>query len=81
VDYIDYKNKQLLQSFPLASESVFRNDYATYKGDKRATEEAYYSYFNRKLVPFPSNEQMVYNTGEDLKLRLKDIFTKNKFNN
>ena len=81
VDYIDYKNKQLLQSFPLASESVFRNDYATYKGDKRATEEAYYSYFNRKLIPFPSNEQMVYNTGEDLKLRLKDIFTKNKFNN
>jgi hypothetical protein len=24
-------------------------------------------------VPFPSNEQMVYDTGEDLKLKLKDI--------
>lgn len=79
VDYIDFKTKQLLQSFPLASESVFQNDYATYKGDKRATEEAYYSYFNRKLVPFPSNEQMVYNTGEDLKSKLKGIFVKNKF--
>lgn len=79
VDYIDFKTKQLLQSFPLASESAFQNDYATYKGDKRATEEAYYSYFNRKLVPFPSNEQMVYNTGEDLKSKLKGIFVKNKF--
>ncbi|OYX82437.1 MAG: hypothetical protein B7Y83_14770 [Flavobacteriales bacterium 32-34-25] len=79
VDYIDFKNKQLLQSFPLTSESVFQNDYATYKGDKRATEEAYYSYFNRKLVPFPSNEQMVYNTGEDLKSKLKGILVKNKF--
>lgn len=79
VDYIDFKNKQLLQSFPLASESVFQNDYATYNGDKRATEESYYSYFNRKLVPFPSNEQMVYNTGEDLKFKLKGIFVNNKF--
>jgi len=79
VDYIDFKNKQLLQSFPLASESVFQNDYATYNGDKRATEESYYSYFNRKLVPFPSNEQMVYNTGEGLKSKLKGIFVNNKF--
>ncbi|HJS01220.1 MAG TPA: hypothetical protein VJ780_09820 [Flavobacterium sp.] len=80
VDYIDFKSKQLLQSFPLTSESIFRNEYATYKGDKRATEESYYSYFNRKLVPFPSNEQMIYNTGEDLKAKLKGILAKNKFN-
>ncbi|MES2240319.1 MAG: hypothetical protein V4497_08690 [Bacteroidota bacterium] len=80
VDYIDFKNKQLLQSFPLTSESVFRNEYSTYKGDRRATEESYYSYFDRKLVPFPSNEQMIYNTGEDLKSKLKGILTKNKFN-
>ncbi|MFA9190688.1 hypothetical protein AAGV28_04825 [Flavobacterium sp. FZUC8N2.13] len=79
VDYINFTNKQLLQTYPLASESVFSNDYSTYKGDKRATEESYYSYFNRKLVPFPSNEQMVYNTGEDLKAKLKGIIVRNKF--
>lgn len=78
VDYIDFKTKQLLKSFPLASESVFKNDYATYKGDKRASEEDYYPYFSRKLVPFPSNEQMIYNTGEDLKAKLKTIITKNR---
>lgn len=79
VDYIDFKNKQLLKSFPLSAESIFKNDYATYKGDKRATEESYYPYFSRKLVPFPSNEQMIYNSGEDLKAKLKAILTKNKF--
>ncbi len=79
VDYLDFKNKQLLKSFPIASESVFKNDYATYKGDKRATEEAYYPYFSRKLIPFPSNEQMVFDTGEDLKAKLKGILTKNRF--
>lgn len=79
VDYTDFKNKQLLNSFPLTTESVFKNDYATYKGDKRATEESYYTYFDRKLVPFPSNEQMIYNTGEDFKSKLKGILVKNKF--
>ena len=79
VDYLDFKNKQLLKSFPIASESVFKNDYATYKGDKRATEEAYYPYFSRKLIPFPSNEQMVFDTGEDLKAKLKGILIKNRF--
>ncbi|MEL1241127.1 hypothetical protein [Flavobacterium flavipallidum] len=79
VDYIDFKNKQLLQSFPLVAESVFTNGYATYKGDKRATDESYYSYFDRRLIPFPSNEQMIYNTGEDLKSKLKGIISKNRF--
>jgi hypothetical protein len=79
VDYVDFKNKQLLKSFPLTTESVFKNGYATYKGDKRATDESYYPYFSRKLVPFPSNEQMIYDTGEDLKAKSKGILTKNKF--
>ncbi|WP_316930332.1 hypothetical protein [Flavobacterium seoulense] len=79
VDYTDLKTKQLLHSFPLSTESVFKNDYATYKGNKRATEDAYYSYFNRKLVPFPNNEQMIYNTGEDLKNQFKAIVSRNKF--
>ncbi len=81
VDYIDFKTNQLLQSFPLTSEFVFQNVYATYKGDREAAEENYYTFFEKRAVPFPSNEQMVYDTGEDLKLKLKDILTRNKFRN
>ncbi|EIA08817.1 hypothetical protein [Flavobacterium frigoris] len=79
VDYVNAKNHQLLKSFPLASESVFENTYATYKGDKRATDDSYYSYFDKRNLPFPSNEQMVYDTGEDLKAKLKEIISRNKF--
>ena len=79
VDYVDYGNNQLLQTFPLASEFVFENIYSTYRGDKRAIEETYYTYFGKKAVPFPSNEQMVFDTGEDLKAKLKDIIVRNKF--
>ncbi|MNF46437.1 hypothetical protein D3C85_130800 [compost metagenome] len=79
VDYINYKTNQLMQTFPVASEFVFENVYATYKGDKRASDDNYYSYFDKKAVPFPSSEQMVYDTGEDLKAKLKDILNKNQF--
>ena len=79
VDYIDFKTNQLLQTFPLTSEFVFKSVYATFKGDKRACETDYYPNFDRKAVPFPSNEQMVYDTGEDLKAKLKEVIVRNKF--
>ncbi|MFC6877577.1 hypothetical protein ACFQZF_12935 [Flavobacterium myungsuense] len=78
VDYLDFKSKQLLQAFPLASEYVFENIYSTYKGDRRASDDNY-SYFDRRAVPYPSSEQMVYDTGEDLKAKLKNIITNNNF--
>ncbi|PZQ82088.1 MAG: hypothetical protein DI548_12275, partial [Flavobacterium johnsoniae] len=77
VDYIDYKSGQLLQTFPLTSEFIFENIYSTYRGDRRAADESYYTYFNQKAVPFPSNEQMIYDTGEDLKVKLKNIISRN----
>ena len=81
IDYINFKNNQLLQSFPLTSEFIFENIYATYKGDRRASDDNYFSYFDRKPVLFPSSEQMVYDTGEDLKAKIKDIITRNRFRN
>lgn len=77
-DYVDYRTNQLIKSFPVTSEFVFENRYATYKGDKRACEDTYYSTFEKRAIPFPSNEQMVYDTGEDLKAKLKDIIKRNQ---
>lgn len=78
VDYVDLKTNQLMQSFPLTSEFIFENIYSTYKGDRNACEDNYMNYFNKRAVPFPNNEQMVFDTGEDLKARLKDIIVKNR---
>jgi len=79
VDYIDLKSNQLIETFPLASEFVFEHIYATYNGDRRACDDSYLPFFDRRSVPFPSNEQMVYDSGEDLKAKLKDIIFRNKF--
>lgn len=79
VDYIDFRTNQLIDTFPLASEFVFEHVYATYNGDRRASDDNYLPYFDRRAVAFPSNEQMVYDSGEDLKAKLKDIIVRNKF--
>jgi hypothetical protein len=79
VDYIDNKTNQSIESFPIASEFVFENIYSTYKGDRRAADDNYYTYFDKRVVPFPSSEQMVYDTGEDLKAKINAVITRNQF--
>lgn len=79
VEYMDLNTKQLIDAYPLTSEFVFSYIYANYNGDKRACEQDYFQYFDRRAVPFPTNEQMVYDSGEDLKAKLKAIITGNRF--
>lgn len=77
-----YHNKltnQIEQSFPIQSEFVFENIYANYKGDKRALEDSFLDLLEVKAVPFPTNEQMVFSLGEDIKLNLKAIIIQNTF--
>lgn len=80
VSFADLKTKQIMNSYPLASEFVFEHVYANYDGDKRALDNNLVSLLKLAAVPFPSNEQMVYDAGEDLKNRLKGIVTRHKFN-
>ena len=79
VDYIDFKTNQLLETFPLQSEFIFENTYARFSGDKTACEPNYLSFFDRRVMQFPNNEQMVFDAGQDLKNKLKRILLGNKF--
>lgn len=79
VDYINLNSNQLLESFPMSSEFVFENIYAKMKGDKRAVDPKYLPNFRNGPVPFPNNQQMVFDTGEDLKNQIKGIIKQNKF--
>ncbi len=81
VDYSNWTTNQLLQSFPLSSEFIFENVYAKYKGDRRAADDSYFPNFDKKTIPFPTNEQMIFDTGEDLKNKLKGILNQNPLRN
>ncbi len=79
VEFHDLNTKQLIDAYPLSSEFVFNYIYANCNGDKRACEQDYFQYFDRRAVQFPTNEQMVYDSGEDLKAKLKAIISGNRF--
>ena len=79
VRFTDLANGQEIHSYPLSSEFVFEHIYANYKGDKRALEPDLITLLDVRAVPFPTNEQMVFDAGEDLKLRLKNIISQNQF--
>ena len=78
-EFTDTKTKQLLDRFPVESTFLFEHFFATYQGDKRAIDGIYLDYINNRIVPFPNTEQMIFDTGEDLKLRLKEIITRYNF--
>ncbi|MFD1162032.1 MULTISPECIES: hypothetical protein [Hwangdonia] len=73
VVYLDLASKQPLDTFTIDSEFVFEHYFARSRGDKRALNKEDRLLLDNRRVPFPSNEQMVYDTGEDLKYKLKDI--------
>ena len=78
--YVDLNSNQLLDSFPIDSGFIFEHFYAKLRGDRRALDEDDRILVNNRPVPFPSNEQMIFDTGEDLKLKLKHIISRQRFN-
>ena len=79
-DYVNLRSNLLMRSFPIESEFTFENIYSNYKGDRRAADDNYV-YFDKKILPFPTSEQMIYDTGENLKGKIKDILNRNQFRN
>jgi hypothetical protein len=80
VNFVDLRKQQQLNQYPLASNFIFQHSYANYDGDKRALDNDLLSLLQMARVPFPSNEQMVYDAGEDLKNNLKNILGRQRFN-
>lgn len=80
VAFIDLRTQQPVNSYPLSSQFVFEHVYANYQGDRRALDNNLVGLLEVTAVPFPTDEQMVYDAGEDLKARLKNILVRQKFN-
>lgn len=70
---------QVEDRFPLKSVYVFSYLYGSVNGDRRAVDNDYLQTLNPFAVPFPTNEEMIYDAGEDLKLRIKEVLTGLRF--
>lgn len=73
VVYTDLKSNQVLDAFPIDTEFIFENRFGVYRGDKRALTNNDRALLRQRRVHFPSDEQMVYDSGENIKQRLKQI--------
>lgn len=73
VQYIDLNRNVLLDQFPINSGFIFEHLFAQVRGDKRALSAQELELTRNRAIPFPSNEQMVFDSGEDLKMKLKQI--------
>jgi hypothetical protein len=76
--YSDLKSNAILDIFPIETEFVFENRYARYKGDKRALNKKDKDLLREQSLHFPTDEQMVYDSGENLKQQLKRIINSYK---
>jgi len=79
VVYTDLKTNQRLDSFTIDSTFLFENLFATIRGDRRALTNRDRDLLRQRFIPFPSDSQIVYDTGEDLKYKLKRIINDQNF--
>lgn len=75
VVFSDLKTQQRLEQFNIDSGFIFENFYATFRGDRRALNIDDRDLIRNRAIAFPTNEQMIFDSGEDLKLKLKDIIS------
>jgi len=78
--YKDLKQNQVIDAFTIDSGFVFENVFARFRGDQRALHREDKHLLRQRQISFPTDAQMVYDTGEDLKLKLKRIIKSYKLN-
>lgn len=77
VVYRDLITRRDLNNYPLSTEFIFENTFARFRGDERALTPEDRKFIRNSFIPFPPNEQMVYDAGEDIKIRFKEILNSN----
>ena len=72
LELYNLRNRELLETRPLAADAVFENYAATFQGDKRALSEETLKRIGNRPVPFPSSEALLLTAAEQLKPVIKN---------
>jgi len=79
VHYFDLNRNQRINSYPLQSEFIFENIFATFSGDNKVLNNDELAMTKNKFAMFPSNEQMLFDASTDIKSRFASILKRYKF--
>jgi hypothetical protein len=80
VVYTDLRQNQIIDNFTIDSGFVFENVFGRFRGDRRALNRNDRQLIEQSQMRFPTDEQMVFDAGEDLKQQLKRIITSYRLN-
>jgi hypothetical protein len=75
VVFTDLQRQKIIDTFIINSGFTFKNSYGQFKGDINALTNKDKRLLKQEKIPFPSDQQMVYDTAKDLKLQLKGIIS------
>ena len=68
----DIRSRNLLDAKPLAVEAVFENYAASFRGDARALTNESRRFLGNPILPFPTDEQMLFEAAQQLKPLMKE---------
>jgi hypothetical protein len=71
--YTDLILNQVIDEFTIESGFVFENVFGRFREDERALSKTDRILLRQRQIQFPKDIQMVLDTGDDLKMKLKDI--------
>lgn len=74
---LDNKNNKVYQTTPVNVETVFETFASNYRGDRRALSKQSLARMKDRIDPFPSNEDLLLMTVNDLKKLLYDEIDRN----
>lgn len=77
VIYTNLMENSRIHKHPLTTEFIFENNFAVFKGDKRALSDEDLILIDNRFAEFPTNAQMVLDAGGAIKNRLKEILNAN----
>lgn len=80
VEYFNTQENRVYQKFPLKTTFVFGNEYARFNGNKKVLNAKEIQLLSQGSMPFPSNEQMLIDAGNDIKFKFADILKRNALN-
>ena len=78
VVYRDLQQGRDINKFPMGTEFVFQNVFATFRGDERALSDDDLVLVDNRFVPFPTNAQLLLDASDNIKGRLKEILRDNR---
>lgn len=68
----DIKSRDLIDIKPLAADVFFENYASTFRGDERALSKDSRRFLGNAVVPFPTDEQLLFEAAEQLKPVMKE---------